>query len=352
MLSLVVVFVLAFVYNKLLDIFPKHQLFYIIGGVYACLFGTIAVMLSDPVHGLPNTVISSDRYLCLVSYCAIESFGSITVSLYWAFVNSTMDVELKKSCYGLINAGAQIGSILGPAIATSATTVGIAKLYGTGAIAMGLMVVMVAGYVRTFGVPEAVVKTSSSSANAGMLEGVKLLGKHAYVRGILVLSCAFMIIGTTIDYLLKYSAKLTFSAEFPNDATAAAEHFASLLGTFGICTNSISFLFSLLGTSMVIRRLGLKLTLLAFPSLVLCLILAVIAVPRLYTFYIAMILLKAFSYSLNNPCKEILYQPTSTAVRFKAKSWIDLFGARGEFMILHTYYIYVAALYLYAHCHV
>lgn len=33
----------------------------------------------------------------------------------------------------------------------------------------------------------------------------------------------------------------------------------------------------------------------------------------------ALILLKGFSYSLNNPCKEILYQPTSSAVKFKSK---------------------------------
>ncbi|CAN0222005.1 unnamed protein product, partial [Laminaria digitata] len=57
--------------------------------------------------------------------------------------------------------------------------------------------------------------------------------------------------------------------------------------------------------------------------------------------FLALILLKGFSYSLNNPCKEILYQPTNSAVKFKSKyvfdvdvlcfthrkSWIDIFGA-------------------------
>lgn len=42
-----------------------------------------------------------------------------------------------------------------------------------------------------------------------------------------------------------------------------------------------------------------------------------------------MMFLKALSYSLNNPCKEMLYNPTSTDVKFKAKSWIDIFGQRG-----------------------
>jgi AAA family ATP:ADP antiporter len=43
-----------------------------------------------------------------------------------------------------------------------------------------------------------------------------------------------------------------------------------------------------------------------------------------------MMFLKALSYSLNNPCKEMLYNPTSTAVKFKSKSWIDIFGQRGR----------------------
>lgn len=66
-----------------------------------------------------------------VSYCAIESFGSICVSLFWAFVNSSMDVEGAKSAYGLIIAGANLGSILGPTIA-------ITKVCG-GAAVLGVM---------------------------------------------------------------------------------------------------------------------------------------------------------------------------------------------------------------------
>ena len=43
-----------------------------------------------------------------------------------------------------------------------------------------------------------------------------------------------------------------------------------------------------------------------------------------------MMFIKAMSYALNNPTKEILYQVTSSAVKFKCKSWIDTFGQRGS----------------------
>lgn len=112
-----------------------------------------------------------------------------------------------------------------------------------------------------------------------------------------------------------------------NDAT---EEFTAFMGFFGQATNTLSFLLSFLGTSAVIRYLGLRKTLLLFPSLCLAVIIFVRLHPTLHVVFGAMMMLKACSYALNNPTKEILYQPTSSAVRYKAKSWIDIFGARGS----------------------
>lgn len=37
---------------------------------------------------------------------------------------------------------------------------------------------------------------------------------------------------------------------------------------------------------------------------------------------------QGLTYALNEPCKEMLYLPTSDAIKFKAKGWIDVFGSR------------------------
>jgi hypothetical protein len=39
-------------------------------------------------------------------------------------------------------------------------------------------------------------------------------------------------------------------------------------------------------------------------------------------------ILKALVYSLNDPVVELLYLPTSEPIKFKAKAWIDVVGAR------------------------
>jgi len=328
-LSLFVVFGLVAIYNKLVDLFPKHQLFYIIGGFYAAVFFIISVFLDHPTIGLQNTNADPSRILGWVSYCTIESFGSICISCFWAFVNSSIDLEGAKSAFGLIIAGAQIGSILGPTVATQAVSLGVPRCYSFGAICMGLMVLMIYGYVQIFGVL-AEEKGGKKKKSAGIMEGAVLFWKHNYVKGLFCVSCLFMVEVTILDFSMKVLAKHDFDLKYPDDPHQATKAFAAFMGLFGQVTNSISFTFSLLGTSMVIRKLGLPKTLLAFPSLCLVMITIVFLYPNLWVVFGAMMMLKGFSYALNNPCKEILYQPTSQAVKFKSKSWIDTFGARGS----------------------
>uniref|UniRef100_A0A7S3NPK7 ADP,ATP carrier protein n=1 Tax=Aureoumbra lagunensis TaxID=44058 RepID=A0A7S3NPK7_9STRA len=337
MLSVLVVTCLVFLYNKLIDIFPKHELFYIIGGFYAILFTIIAIALDAPPTystSIYNTNASPYRLTGWISYCAIESFGSIGVSLFWAFTNSTYNLEGAKKSYGLMVACAQLGSIAGPTLVNLASEpYGVPAVYFCGALCMIMMVISIWGYTLRFGgksSSESIPNKNKNKSKAGMTEGLILFWKYHYVKGIFALSCLFMVEVTILDYSMKVLAKAKFDQEHPNDPTAATAAFASFMGFFGQAANGLSFCFSLIGTSFVIRRLGLKYTVILFPSLCLVAIFIVYAYPSLEIVFLMMLVLKGLSYSLNNPCKEILYQPTSSAVKFKAKSWIDVFGARGS----------------------
>ena len=335
MLSVLVVTVLVFVYNKAIDMFPNHQLFYIVGCTYCGLFALIGLLLSSPTYGIYNTEADPTRLLGWVSYCAIESFGSIGVSLFWAFANTVYDLESAKKAYGLMVACAQIGSIAGPTLVTQAGALGVPFLYMCGAACMGMMVLMVWLYVQRFGTesgkaPAEKKEKKEKKSKAGMLEGLYLFWEFTYVKGITACSCIFMIQVTILDYAMKVLAKDTFEDAHPGDPVAATQAFAAFMGVFGQCTNGLSFFFSLVGTSFVIRRFGLRTTIMLFPTLCFFAMILVYMVPTLSMVFVMMLVLKALSYALNNPCKEILYQPTSKAVKFKAKSWIDIFGQRGS----------------------
>jgi AAA family ATP:ADP antiporter len=60
-----------------------------------------------------------------------------------------------------------------------------------------------------------------------------------------------------------------------------------------------------------------------------CLAGSVWAFHGLWMLFTAMVITRGLTYSLNNPCRDMMYIPTSRDVRFKTKSWVDTFGARG-----------------------
>ena len=65
-----------------------------------------------------------------------------------------------------------------------------------------------------------------------------------------------------------------------------------------------------------------------FPSLLLTAVVLANLVPSLWVLFFIVSILKASAYSLNDPVKELLYQPTSVPIKYKAKAWIDVFGSR------------------------
>jgi AAA family ATP:ADP antiporter len=286
--------------------YPKHQLFYMMGAAYGVLFTLMGLALMHPTIGLQNTKSDPSRILGWLSYVTIESFGSMVVQCYWALVNASVDVNFAKKNFGLIVAGAQIGSILGPTVATQASVIGVPVLYLIGAAIMFFMVGAMYLYIERFGAPaddkhpiaekgssaELPSKAQSGKDGAksgkggkkeeGVMEGFYLFYEHDYVKGIFAISSFFMIQVTVIDYMMKVLAKERYAAMYPDDPQAALRGFASFMGYFGQTTNSISFLFSLFGTGMVIKRFGLTATLIAFPVLLLICTVAVWVSPDIW----------------------------------------------------------------------
>eukprot|EP00607_Mallomonas_marina_P008356 CAMPEP_0182424498 /NCGR_PEP_ID=MMETSP1167-20130531/10710_1 /TAXON_ID=2988 /ORGANISM="Mallomonas Sp, Strain CCMP3275" /LENGTH=368 /DNA_ID=CAMNT_0024604357 /DNA_START=672 /DNA_END=1778 /DNA_ORIENTATION=+ len=280
----------------------------------------------------------------------------MVIQCYWALVNHSVDVTFAKKNFGYIVAGAQIGSILGPTIATQAEYTGLPALYMGASGSMFLMVLAMYLYIRRFGAPveereEREITTGRTGTGTaggegegggvskskereregeGVMEGFNLFLEHDYVKGLFAVSALFNVQVTVFDYMMKVLAKAAFEQQYPEDPQTALRAFASFMGHFGQVTNSISFLFSLFGTGLVIRTLGLTRTLISFPLLLLLCTLVVWMSPTLWVVFGVMMTIKGMSYALNNPTKEILYQVTSSSIKFKCKSWIETFGQRGS----------------------
>lgn len=318
MASFVVVATLILCYSKLVDLFKKHQLFYVICSFYALVFFAIAYFLTHPTIGLANTAAAPTRALGWIIYLGIESFGSLTVPLFWSFVASTSDQSSAKRGYSLIIAGAQVGAIAGPTLATYAEVIGMPQLAAIVGIGIATVIPLIVMFTRAF--PSSTVDSVADKKSTGFLEGLKLLFTKPYLIGILGVATLYEVVGTILDYQMKFAA---------DEVYHTPEKIAQFLGLFAQSANTLALLFALIGTSFFIRRFGLTFCLVMFPLAVASVVMYVwLSPPSLWALFGAMVTIKGLSYALNNPCKEIMYIPTSKDVKFKAKGWIDGFGGR------------------------
>ena len=155
--------------------------------------------------------------------------------------------------------------------------------------------------------------------------GVVLILKHNYVLLILGVSCLYEVSLTCLNYQMTLLGWTRFE-ETPHEGMS----FAQFMGHYGQLVNVFSLFLSSLVFPTLIRRMGLKQTLRIFPSLLLLVnFIAFGFLPgNLAVLFLSMSVLKAMTYSIHDPSKEILYLPTSNAIKFKSKFWIDVVGAR------------------------
>jgi len=319
MLSLFFIIPLLLFYAKLVDWFSRDKLFYILTTVYASLFLAIAYLLIHPTIGLANATPDKSRILGWIIYIGVESFGSLIPGLFWAFVASTTESASAKRGFGLIIAGGQIGAIAGPTLATYAEYIGMPILALCVAVGIFVIPFMIWNFVRVFPLVHT-TPLEGKKKNTGPIEGLRLLLSRPYLLGILGISTLYEVVGTVLDYQMKFVAAETYHS---------TEKITAFLGLYGQSTNFLALMLALLGTSFIIRRFGLTFSLIAFPVAVAAVVCAIWFVPSLWMLFGGMVALKGISYALNNPCKEIVYIPTSKDVKFKAKSWIEGFGGRG-----------------------
>lgn len=324
--SLVVLIPLLMVYERLVDRFPRHRLFYVLCGVYglaACIF---AYLLWLPEIGLSNTNPSGWRALGWIFYAFVESFGSLMVALFWSFASDTSTPDSAKRGYSIIAFGAQVGGVTGPLVlyplSSYINPVAIILLAVCG---MAILASLIVRFMHVTPESELVGYTTDQKTAAyrkpapRFFDGFKLIASQPYLLGVLVIVTFYEVVSTVIEFHMK-----TFAAETFADV-AHRTHFFFMYAVFA---NGIALLSLLFGVGAVGRALGLTKTLLLLPSLIGCGIIVLWLKPTLWVALGVLVLIKGLNYALNQPTKEQLYIPTSRDYKYKAKAWIDTFGSR------------------------
>ena len=321
MWSLLVIFFLLMIYNYLVDALPRHQLFYVIGIFYTMLFLAITIGLNHSMYGMDGT--HPAKFLGWLSFFAIESYGSLAVTLFWSFLNSVYTIKGAKETYGYIIAVSQVGSIIGPAlVANNRYLGGIPPVFAVGSICPLLAAGVMFAYMRKYGFSDMENKQVNSVENGkktGIFEGLRLFVRYPYVSGIFAISCLFEITSTIMDYEMLTLAREVYTNK---------EDFAAFSGRYGVFVNIFTLVFALGGSKFLFKTFRLRGILVSFPVCVLATVVLIYVCPTLNIALGGMIFVSALSYAINNPAKEMLYSVTTTDIKFKSKSWIDAFGGR------------------------
>lgn len=314
------------VYTKLVDMFEKHKLFYIIISFFSIIFaGMTAVLFIAEKFG-PEYVGKWPLAIAgIVGYLATECFGSLVIALFWSFTVSVTKTEEAKSGFPFIIALGQIGAISGSALLFTGSVLAPWSLYLLALIFMLCVIYAIHTLVTTVPKHEMVSDKEEKKSKPDFFAGLRLLFTQPYLVGVFVVSTFYEIAKVIVDYQMKSQA--VFIPGFD---------FTWFLGVFGVAVNTLSFVMALLGTKHLIKRFGIRFCLLLYPIIfAACLIILFAyyktspsAVNLLWATFTAMMVITATSYAVNNPTKEMMYIPTSKDAKFKTKGVIDMIGGR------------------------
>lgn len=347
LLSVAMILVVVCLYDFLTSVVSKPTLFYIVSSLFGCIVALLAIVSSEAAS---EGGYFSHSAFGWISFFTIEAYGSLMTTLFWSFTNCAMDLSEARGAFGLIISVAQFGAVLGSTLATRAVAVGISGLFAIAAVLVFSVSILIQIYhftyhdylVRSssFGdgadpdqpVPHIEHRTKSRSVGSapiwsGFFEGLYLIARHSYLLKVLGVACLYEIVVTILDYEFKILAS-QHSLHGHGMDHEAEDRFTNFLGHFGQLTNFFSLVLSIFGFPFFVRFVGIDKTLLIFPCVLFLSVVVVHSWPSLRILFVLVSLLKGISCSLNDPAKELLYMPTSEAVKFKAKAWIDVFGSR------------------------
>ena len=321
--AVLVIIPLLFLYSHLTSYIPRHRLLCAVGLFYACVTLLCFFVLIHPTWGLANQVLSPYRLVGWIWYACVESFGSIMVTTFWGFAADISQPESAKRGFSLISLGAQTGGFLMPLIFRNK-----AKVWGPlpffFIIIGGMIVIVIFTFYFTKITPPAQLKgfeknPSSKPLSSSFLEGLLLVIKEPYLRGICMLVASYEIILIFFEIQLK---------AFANACYLDINSLNGFFFEYSLYSNGIALSSLLLGSHNIRKYTNITVMLLITPALTLGMLILTLISFDLNTFFYCIVITRGINYSLNQPTKEQLYIPTASSVKYKAKAWIDIFGAR------------------------
>jgi ATP:ADP antiporter, AAA family len=339
---------LVFFYSYLVDALRRSQLLCVCAVTYALIGIICAYFLGHPTIGLPNTHASASRVFGWFFYFFMESYQPFLISVLWSFVNSVTKPEAAKNSYAFMVAGGQVGGALMASLAWLFLSLQSNSCYSAFSCAESYQTLMLCASCMLLIVPmvmiylvkttpqqhlhgyEAAYKFEKKREDRGetsgvinrlkgMFDGIFELVKYPYMLGMFGMIFFWEVLNVILSYLRLGAVK---------EASASTFDFGIYLYQQMVIFNLIGLVIVVIGTRTLVSWIGERRSLIAVPVLIGVVITYYLTSRTLFAASAAFLLMRAINYAFASPLRETLYIPTTKALKFKTKTWIDSFGAK------------------------
>lgn len=309
--NMFVALVAATVFAYLSRWFRRQQLTYVFSGfILACYVYFIWTIHEPKGHTVWSFYFLGDLY------------STLMVATFFAFLNDSVDPEKAKRVYGLIGLGGVAGGVLGSStVAAKISDLTMQHwLWICSAVAVIIVgIAAIAGrlFAREFPIPPPPKEKPQRQGNPATA-GARLVFQSSYLLAIVAIVGLYEMVSTIMDF--QFTSTVAHYLQGP----AIGVHFSRVFAF----TNWVALFVQFFLTSFVMTRYGLGAALVFLPVAALLGSTGFLLAPLLLVGSFLNTADNGFSYSINQSAKEVLYVPTTSDEKYKAKAFIDMFIQR------------------------
>ena len=273
----------------------------------------------------PNT--TAFLWLCRGFYVWVSIFNLCVFSTAWSLLADIFNKDMSQRLFGIISAGASLGSIVGAAsvgflsvkLEPSSLIFGSILLF-IGAIVLKNMMIKEAG-AHLHIQEHFIAKFNQPIGAKNPFIGFKLIMQSKY----LLMLCAFIILLTSVSTFLYMEQARIIKEVFPTrEARTAAFAFIDLI------VQSFSLIIQIFFTAKIAQFFGIKM-LLSTLGFLMCVGFIILSFthPAFLPLAIVMSIRRIGEYSLVKPGREMLFVPLDADSKYKVKNFLDTVVYRG-----------------------
>ena len=261
-------------------------------------------------------------------YVWISLFSLFHISVFWSFMADTFSKPQATRLFAFIGAGASIGGLLGPAIASFfADDLGTDNLMliASAMMVLALPLVTWVQHLKLSDLHNAQVAADTSDFQ--YIGGNPLSGFNDFIRSPYLLGIGlFIFLYTSISSFVYFELKNLLEGY---DREARSQIWASM----DLAVNSLTILIAAFATGRIAKRFGLAITLSSVPVIVAAGMLILSALPLVSVVVVLQVVRRAGNFAISRPAREMLFTAVDRETRFKAKPVIDIVIYRGGDML-------------------